>query len=223
LLLLVSVVVGGIGEVLVPSTVIVDDDASATARNILAHGMLFRLGFACYLVEAICDVALTPLFYLLLKPVRRDLALLAAAFRLVATSTFAISEVFYFAALLIAGNGGYLHPFSSDQRSALALLVLDVFGTTSGIFTVFYGSASIVLGYLIVRSRYLPKALGVLLSLAGLAFVIRNFLLVLAPEYAADGFLAPMLLAMSGLGLWLLAKGVDVRTWQERTMRMAEA
>src|SRR5713226_5371151 len=145
-----------------PSTLIVSADAAATANNIRASESLFRMGFAGYLVEAMCDVALTLVLYVLLKPAGRDLALLAAFFRLVSTATFAA------------------------------------------------GVASILLGYLIFQSGYLPRALGVLLALGGLGFVIRNFVLVLAPAYASSFLLLPMMLAALSLAVWFLARGVDV-------------
>src|SRR6266508_2762679 len=82
-LFLLSLVAGGFGEFYVPSTLLARGDAAATARNLIAHDTLFRLGFAGYLVEGSCDIALTLLLYVLLRPVNRNLALLAAFFRLV--------------------------------------------------------------------------------------------------------------------------------------------
>src|SRR5713101_8510205 len=114
-LFLLSLVAGGFGEFYVPSKLIVSADATATAKNINAFGTLFRLGFAAYLVEAICDIALTLILYVLLRPVRKDLALLAAFFRLVSTAIFGTAELFYFAASLILGGADYLKTFSPDQ------------------------------------------------------------------------------------------------------------
>ena len=81
---------------------------------------------------------------------------------------------------------------------------------------VFYGVASVLRGYLIFRSGYLPKALGVLLVFAGLGFVTKNFALVLAPAYASDGLLLPMVLAAMSLTLWLLVRGVDAPKWEAK-------
>ncbi len=214
-LFLISVVAGGFGEAYVPSTLIVSADASATANNINASGWLFRMGFAAYLVEALCDVGLTWVLYVLLRPVGKDLALLAAFFRLVSTATFAIAELFYFASSLILG-ADYLKTFSPDQVNSLALLALKLYGYGGGIFMVFYGVASILLGYLIFQSGYLPKFLGVLLALAGVGFVTRNFALVLAPAYASNLFLLPMAIAALALTLWLLVRGVSVPKWVEK-------
>ena len=145
-LFLISLVAGGFGEFYVPSTLIVSGDAAATAKNIIASDSLFRIGFASYLVEAMCDIGLTLFLYLLLRPVREDLALLAAFFRLVSTAVFAVAELFYFAPLLILGGAASLKSFSPDQLNALALHSLRLYGHGAGIFMVFYGVPSILLG-----------------------------------------------------------------------------
>jgi len=215
-LFLLSIVAGAFGELYVPSRIIVSSDAAATAKNINALGWLFRLGFAVYLVEAVCDIALTLIFYVLLRPVRRDLALLAAFFGLVSTALFGVAELFYFAASLILGGANYLKTFSPDQLNTLALLSLKLYGYGGGIFMVFYGVAAVLRGYLIYRSGYLPRVLGMLLVLAGLGFVAKNFALVLAPAYASDGLLLPMFLAGVSLTVWLLVRGVDVTKWEAK-------
>jgi hypothetical protein len=215
-LFLLTIVAGGFGEFYVPSRLIVSGDAAATAKNIHDSGWLFRLGFASYLVEAVCDIALSLILYVLLRPVRKDLALLAAFFGLVSTALFAVAELFYFAASLILGGAGYLKTFSPDQLNTLALLSLKLYGYGGGIFMVFYGVASILRGYLIFRSGYLPKFLGFLLALAGLGFVTRNFALVLAPAYAFDGLLLPMTIAAVSMTVWFLARGVDVAKWEAK-------
>ena len=218
-LFLLSVVAGGFGEFFVPHKLIVSSDATATANNIRASAFLFRMGFAGYLVEAICDTALTLVFYVLLKPVRRNLALLAVYFRIIATALFAVAELFYFAALLILGGADYLKTFSPDQLNTLALLSLKLYGFGGEIFMVFYGSANLILGWLIFRSGFLPRALGVLLALSGLGFVIQNFLLVLAPAYAFRLLALPMMLAALTLTVWFLVRGVDVPKWEEKAAR----
>ena len=215
-LFLLSIVAGGFGEAYVPYKLIVSVDATDTAKNINAFDSLFRLGFAIYLIEAVCDIALTLILYVLLRPVRKDLALLAAFFGLVSTALFAVAELFYFAASLILGGANYLKTFSPDQLNTLALLSLKLYGYGGGIFMVFYGVASVLRGYLIFRSGYLPRVLGVLLVLAGLGFITKNFALVLAPAYASDGLLLPMVLAVVSLTVWLLVKGVDVPKWEAK-------
>ena len=213
--MLLSLVAGGFGEAYVPSKLIVSADATATANNINAAVSLFRWGFAAYLVEATCDIALALMFYALLRPVSKDLALLAAFFGLVGTAVFAVAELFYFAPSLILGGAGYLKTFSPDQLNTLALLSLKLYAYSGGLFTVFYGMGWVFRGYLIFRSGYLPKLIGVLMTLGGLAFVVRNFALVLAPAYASGSLLLLMLPGGLALALWLLVKGVDVPKWEE--------
>jgi hypothetical protein len=214
-LFLLSFVAGGFGEAYVPSRLVVSADAAATARNIVESARLFRLGFAGYLVEALCDVGLTWILYVLLRPVHRDLALLAAFFRLISTAGFAMAEVLYFGAIRILGGADYLKTFSPDQLNTLALLSVKVSAFGQGVFSLFYGVASVLLGYLIFRSSFLPRVLGVLLALGGLGFVTSTVLSVLAPAYASPLFMFPTVVAGLLLTLWLLVKGVDVSKWQE--------
>ena len=215
-LFLLTMVAGGFGELIVPR-LIVSADPGATARNIVASDSLFRLAFAGYLVEALCDVALAWLLYVLLRPVHQNLSLLAAFFGLVSTAVYAVAELFYFGALLIL-NGGteYLKTFSPDQVHGLAFLSLTLFQYGGGLFFVFYGVASILRGYLIFQSGYLPRFLGVLMTITGGAFVARNLQVVLAPATSAIWFpvmIAPGMLIFTA---WLLIKGVDEKKWRER-------
>jgi hypothetical protein len=172
------------------------------------------MGFAGYLIESVCDIALSLILYLLLRPVRKDIALLAAFFGLVGTAVFATSELFYLAPSLILGGAAYLKTFAPDQLDTLALLSLKLFTYGGAMFTVFYGVAWVLRGYLIFQSGYLPKFLGVLMTLGGLAFIVRNFLLVLAPAYAPGSLLLLMLPGGLSLPVWLLVRGVDDRKWE---------
>jgi hypothetical protein len=215
-LFLLSFIAGGFGEAYVPSKLIVSGDAAATAENIKAFGSLFRLGFAGYLVEAVCDIALSLIFYVLLRPVRKDIALLAAFFGLVGTAVFAAAELFYLAPSLILRGDGYLKTFSADQLNTLALLSLKLFAYGGAMFTVFYGVAWVLRGYLIFRSGYFPRWLGVLMTLGGLAFITRNFLLVLAPASASGTLLLLMLPGGLSLAVWLLVRGVNEQRWKEQ-------
>jgi hypothetical protein len=213
---LLSFVGGGFGEAYVPSVLVVSADATATAENIIASGSLFRLGFAAYLVEALCDVGLTWVLYVLLRPVHRDLALLTVLFRIISTAGFAMAEVLYFASSRILGGADYLKTFSPDQLNTLALLLLKVGGLGGAVFSMFYGVASVVLGYLIFRSTFLPNVLGVLMALSGLGFVTSTFVSVLAPAYATPVLFVPAAVAWLFLTVWLLVKGVDVPKWEDK-------
>lgn len=215
-LFLVSLVAGGLGEAYIPSRLIVSADPAATAANIRNFDFLYRLGFATFLAESLCDITLVLILYVLLKPVSRELSLLAAFFGLTGTALFAFAELFYFAPPLIMGGAGYLQTFSTDQINALVLLSLKFYGYAGMIFTAYYGMAWLVRAYLILRSGYLPKLLGVLMAIGGGGFVLRNFILIFAPAYASDLLLALMFPGGLILTVWLLVKGVDVRKWNEK-------
>src|SRR5215469_10715202 len=171
---LISFVAGGFGEFYAPQQLIVPGNAAMTAHHVVGSDLFFRLGFVAYLGEAITDVALTFLLYVLLRPVHANLALLAMLFRLMATATFAFAELFYFAPSLILGGDGYLKTFAPDQLHALALLSFSVYSAAGYLYIVFYGIASMILGYLMFRSGYLPRILGALWVIGGLGFVIGN-------------------------------------------------
>jgi len=217
-LFLVSLIAGGFGEAYAPSKIIVSGDAAATVANIKNFGFMYRLGFAGFMIESLCDITLALLLYALLKPVNKYLSLLAAFFGLIATATFACAELFYFAPLVIMRGDSYLNTFSPDQLNALVLLTLKFSATAGMITTAYYGMGWLVRSYLMFRSGYLPKFLGVLMAIGGLGFVVRNFLLILAPAYASDVFLMLMMpggLIMTG---WLLVKGVNLPTWNAREL-----
>src|SRR3954464_1476605 len=112
-LFLISFVAGSFGEFYVPTKLIVVGNAAATVSNILDHEMLFRFGFAGYLLEALCDVALALVLYVLLKPVHRNLALLSAFFGLVSTALFAVCEMFFFCASFVVKTPAFAQNFTS--------------------------------------------------------------------------------------------------------------
>ena len=215
-LFVLSILVGGFGEAYVPSRLIVPGNATATADNIRAFAWLFRLGFAAYLVEAMCDIALSLIFYVLLAPTQKDLSLLAALFGVLATALFAVAELFYLAPTLILGGAKYLKTFSPEQLDTLAMLSLRVFALGGGVFIAFYGIAWVIRGYLIARSGYFPKVLGILMALGGLGFMAQNYTLVLVPAYSSNLWLLPMFLGGVPLMVWLLVKGINVANWEER-------
>ncbi len=214
-LFLLSMVAGGFGEAYVPSKLIVSADPTATAANLRNFDFLYRLGFAAFLIESLCDITLVLILYALLKPVSKELSLLAAFFGLIGTALFAFAELFYFAPPLILGRA-YLNTFTPDQLNSLALLSLKFYGYAGMIFTAYYGMSWIVRAYLIFRSGYLPKLLGVLMAIGGIGFVVRNFLLVLAPAYASDVLLMLMFPGGLTMTVWLLVKGINVQKWNAR-------
>jgi hypothetical protein len=217
-LIVISILAGAFAEVYVPSILLVPADALATARNLETSNFLLRAGFAFYLVEATCDITLTFIFYYLLKLTGKELALLAAFFGLVGTATFAFAELFYFASALFTSGGRLAATLTPDQRRVFMMVSLTLYGYGGSIFMVFYGIASALRGYLISRSAYLPRFLGVLLVFGGLGFVVKNFVLVLAPRFDSDYFLLPIFIAQVPLAAWLLFRGVDTAAWERQSV-----
>src|SRR6185369_15201353 len=121
-LLLISIVAGGFGEGYAPSKLIVAGDAATTVANIKSFEFIYRLGFAAFLIESFSDITLALIFYALLKPVSKELSLLAAFFGLMATALFAVAELFYLAPLFM--TVGPWNAFSTDQIDELILLSL---------------------------------------------------------------------------------------------------
>jgi hypothetical protein len=220
ILLLVSFIGGSFGEFIVPSAVIAPGNVTETASRILAHETLLRWGFAAYLSEALCDVALALVFYVLLKPVHRNLALFAAFLGLISTAMFAVCELFFFVGPTFIHNPAYAQGFSRDQLNTLVNFFVYVYGTGAGLFMVFYGFASLIRGYLMYRSTYIPRFVGLLMMIAGVAFILKNLTLVLAPAYSWDLLLVPAPLMVLVLTIWFLWRGVDVQKWNTRVLAM---
>jgi hypothetical protein len=215
-LYIVTIVAGGWGEVHVPNTLLIADDLAGTAHRVANSVGLFRASFAAYLIEAACDITLNVLLYALLRPVSRNLALLAVCFGLMGTAIYAAGELFYFAAALPAVDADVARVISPEAKEALTYLCLTIYGYVNGIFAVFYGTATVVRGYLILRSGYLPRALGAIVILGGASFIVKNFLVVVLPQYDLPYVIAPLPLALVSMALWLLIKGVDRAQWDAK-------
>src|SRR5688572_19067748 len=120
ILTLITLFAGSFGEGYVPSVLIVSGNAAATAGNFVEHEMLFRWGFMGYLVEAICDAMLTMVFWVLVRPVHRNLAMLMVVFRILATCGFATAQVLYHGAFATARSAEQLSGLDPAQLQALS-------------------------------------------------------------------------------------------------------
>ena len=211
---LFTILTGVFAQGFISERLVVSGDAAATATNILTHRFLFQLGFAVYLIEMACNIAMTAFFYDLLKPVSRRLSLLAAFFSLVGITIKTISRLFYIAPLLVLGGSQYSSVFSAEQLQALALLFLKVNDQGAGIGLVFFGFYALLMGYLIVRSTFLPRFLGVLSALGGLGWLTFLF-----PPLGYRLFSYIALIGLLGAGAkisWLLVFGVNAQRWKEQ-------
>lgn len=211
---LVTILTGIFSQGFVSGRLVVDGDAAATATNILAHRGSFQLGFAVYLIEMACQIAMTALFYDLLKPAGRSVSLVAAFLGFAGCVIKTFSRVFFISALSILGGAHYLSVFSAEQLKALALLFLNVNDHGAAMALVFFGFYALLTGYLIIRSTFLPRILGVLSVIAGLgwlSFLYPPLGYRLFPYIAVFGLIGAV-----SLIVWLLVFGVNEQRWMEQ-------
>jgi Domain of unknown function (DUF4386) len=216
-LYLIIIVVGALGEAVVRGSIVVPGNATATAANLRSMEWLWRLGVAGEVVLLTCATALALILYVLLRPVGRDLALLGVFFNLVSIAIEGVAAVALAAALLPMTNA-YVSAFTPEQLNVMAMLSVRSHSTGFGIALIFFGMECVILGYLIFRSGYMPRSIGVLMQIAGACYVINSFALLLSPPLSSRLFpaiLIPSLIAELSLALWLLAKGVRAEKWDQ--------
>ena len=209
------------GQLFVLSKLVVGGDPTATAIHILAHQPFFRLGFGVLLVSIVFSIAMTVLFYELFKPVNRTISLLAAFIHLVGLAIMGFGSLLQLAPLVILGGGQYLRVFQVGQLQALAYMSLQFSAQAFDAFIVFFGFYCILLGYLIFKSKFLPRIVGALIALAGLGYL--TFLAKPLANYLAPYNLFPAALGEISLMLWLLIVGVNVQRWNERAAAATES
>jgi uncharacterized protein DUF4386 len=216
LLSLVLIISGVFAQGFVSNRLIDFSNAATTANNILAHQGLFRLGFTVYLIEMACNVANTALWYVLLRPVNRSMALVAAFIDLAGAIFKTFARVFFITPLWLLLHTGspVLSGFTSEQVQSIALILLRVNNTGAGIAVAFFGFSLTLNGYLIFRSTFLPLWLGVLQMFCGLCW-----LTFLYPPLGSRMFMVAALGSLLNVVimiLWLLIRGVDEDKWRSR-------
>lgn len=219
-LYLIIIVLAIFGELFVRGSLIVWGDPTATADKITSSELLWRVGIACDLFYLVCAVAMALVFYVLLRPVHHDLAVLALLFDVVSITLEAASRLPLLTSLYSTGTQDYLNAFDPEQLDLLAYFAIRSHGHGFDFGLVFFGCVCIVWGHLIFRSGYLPRAFGVLFQIAGVCYLLSSFSLIVVPRFGAAVFpwiFLPAIPAEWGLCGWLLVKGVDVEKWDERT------
>jgi hypothetical protein len=220
-LMLFHFVVAPFSIMYVPSTLIVPGDAATTAINIMASESLFRIGIVGQSTLFLTEIVMVVLLYVLLKPVSKTLSLVAAFSRLAMAVIMGINLLNHFTALLLLSGADYLTVFEPDQLHALVLLFLNAYNYVVLIGQLFFGLHLFVLSYLVYKSGYIPRILGVLLVFASLGYLTESFGNFLFPKYA-EIFVwvvtVPAVIAELSLTFWLLIKGVNVEQWEKRAL-----
>jgi hypothetical protein len=212
-------VLGAFAEGFVANKLVVSGDAAATAHNILASPQMWNLSVAGDLIVVLCAVPLLWIEYLLLRPVSKSLVLLAILFNLVSLAVEGVSKLFLMLVAPMLGSADYLKVFELQQLQILANLALRSHDIAFNIALIFFAFTLMVNGYLIFKSGFFPKFVGVLLQIAGLSYLVACFAALFAPAFAdliTPAILIPPLIGESSFCLWLLVKGVDTAKWQQR-------
>ncbi|MGY4515796.1 DUF4386 domain-containing protein [Lysobacter sp. HA18] len=219
LLYLVIIAAGMYGELAVRGSMVVSGDAAATAARIAASPERWRIGIALDLLMHVCDVFVMWGIYILLRPVSRRLAQLVLLLNLIQTAVLVANKILLLVPLLLLDGSPYLHAFSLPQLQALSYAAIRLHEHGFGVGLIFFGWVCLVEGYLIRRSGFLPKIIGVLMQVAGACYLINTTLLLLAPEVEGRLFavlMLPVFIAELSFALWLTIKGVNETAWHRR-------
>ncbi|MBV9612389.1 MAG: DUF4386 domain-containing protein [Acidobacteriaceae bacterium] len=192
--------------------IIASGDVAGTIRNVYTQEPLFHIGLAVGLISVALYVALTARLYELFKAVNQDVSLLAAFFSLIGCATQAFGTIFEAAPLITKQSE--LGAFSQEQGQNITQMFLRLHGQAMELGFVFFGLYCVFIGYLILRSTFLPRFLGVVLGIAGLGwltFLLPSLARTLSPYIQIAGIAAEALLM-----LWLLVFGIKVDRWVEQ-------
>ena len=198
----------------VSERMVVPGDAATTAANFVAHKGLVRAGYAFYLIEMACDMTTAALLYVLLRPVSRPAALVGLVLSLAGAVFKTFARVFFILPLFLLGGTTSLGAFPPEQVQALAALSLRINDQGASMAMVFFGFATLVKGFLILRSGFWPRALGVLSIAGGLGWLSYLYAPLVSRVF-------PFIMGIGLLGVavhvfWLLVFGVNEKRWRER-------
>ena len=222
-LYLILMVCGIFSYLFVNSSLIVPGDTVTTINNIMASKSLYVSGIVSWLISQTVFILLVYVLYKLLKPVNKNHAFLMVMFVLVAVPISFINELNKFAALLLLSGADYLTAFDVGQLQALVPLFLDLHEYGIHINSMFFGLWLLPLGYLVFKSGYIPRILGILLMIGWFGYMLEFFTFFLFPDFNAA---IELVFTITGIGefllvLWLLIKGVNVEQWEKRALESA--
>ena len=222
ILTLLIVLLAPFSMLYIPTTLVEPGNAAMTANNIMTSQGLFRAGMVSDSIVFLIEIVLTVLLYVLVKPVDKTLSLAAAFSRLAMTVIQGINLLNHFIVLLLLSGAGYLTVFAPDQVHAFVLLFVNAHESVTLIWGLFFGLHLLVFSYLVYKSGYLPKFLGIILFFVALCYFIQDFGTMLLPQYktlfTSIGSLAFLEIAFP---LWLLIKGVNVEQWNKHVAESA--
>lgn len=215
---LIVIATGFFSEVFVRQALRVSNDAMATAHNIQANEMLFRLGFVADLINFVVGLPTVVIIYYFFKKTHKVLLQIALALVIIQTAIIAVNLLNQILPLLILSNDTYLNTFQQNQLATLSLLSLNIQSQGYAVGLVFFGFYCLIIGYVIYKTKAIPKTIGMFYALAGLCYLINSFTMFLSKGFSNPifNYLAiPILLGELSLCLWLLLKGIDTSKLNE--------
>ena len=213
LLYLLGAVTHAFGLLYVPSKIIVDGNAAETVNNIMSFELLFRMGIVSNLIGQIVFIFQIFVLYRLLKEVNKTHATLMVALVLVSIPIAFLNNLNQLGALIVLSGSDYLKVFTPNHLNALTMLFLDLYNNGNFIVEIFWGLWLFPFGYLVFKSGFIPKILGVLLIISCFSYLIGSITFLLIPNYyyiISKFTIVPGALGEFSIILWLLIKGVKV-------------
>jgi hypothetical protein len=203
------------------TSVYVPGDPAATVEGLMAAESTFRTGMVAETAIVIIEILTSAMLYVLFRPVNQPLSLASSFARFGQAMLQAVNLLTAVPALLLLGGAGYLSVFEPDQLNALVLMFMDMNAFVIMIWGLIFGFHLVLLGYLVLRSGFLPKFLGILLLIGAAGYLLQSYGHLLAPQF--DDILSTAVIFMSvpgelGFTVWLLIKGVNGERWEERAL-----
>jgi hypothetical protein len=207
--ILAMALLSAFAEFYVRQRLVVADDAAATATNLMGNELLMRLGIVAFLVVIILDVVVAWALYHVFKPVDNPISGLMALSRLVFATIFAVAVVNLVTALDLLSDASSRAAFDAGQLNAQMMVSLNAFGSVWLVSLAFFGMHLALAGYLVLRSGYMPKALGIALVIAGLGYAFDTFASLLVRDYEPTAALFTFVGEVA-LFLWLLIRNARI-------------
>ncbi|MEZ4917882.1 MAG: DUF4386 domain-containing protein [Saprospiraceae bacterium] len=218
LLYFLIAICGGFSIGYVPSVIVAEGDAAQTAQNIIEHAGLLRFGIFSDILIILMELVVLVLLYQLFKPVNKTISLVAALSRLGMAIIMGFNLLNLLLPIFLLSGSPYLNGFDTQQLQALTMLSLEAHHYGILAWGVFFGLHLVGLGYLVLRSTFVPKLLGQLLLLGSIGYLLESFSVLVVPEqqvisWIASGLLVVVTIAELSFTFYLLIKGLDAEKW----------
>ncbi len=219
-LYLLLIPLGALGILYIPNALVVDGDMASTISNIQANETLFRLGIASAILAQLVNIAVVLYLYKVLAPASKVAGQLMVIFLLLAVPIAFVNELFHVAVLLILNGPEFLAAFTTAQIQVLVSFLLDLHAGGIFVAQIFWGLWLFPMGYMVYKSGYLPRIIGILLMIGCVGYVMDSFIFFLNPDFGVTvsefTFLGEVCIL-----LWLMVKGVNVEEWKKRNLASA--